>query len=159
MKIYENARIRVTLTDEQSAVWNDRRDRILSQAMSILGNRAEIKILETETISDEEAIATAIEELAYQHLTEHCRYNISETLMRMKGGHMMSEGMAADVAAARAYARNELRNDPTLIEAGRAALLLRTMTEKNYRQSKGHSDWQIEITGDMPEQIGLCRYR
>ena len=157
MKTYENARIRVTLTDEQSQKWHDSRALILSHAMSVLGNRSEAKILETETVSDDEATVSAIEELTYQYLSEHCRYNLSETLMRMNGGHRMSEGMSADVSAARAYARNELLNNPSLVELGRKSLNLAAMHEKQYRAARGNSEWQIEIIGDMPEQIGMCR--
>lgn len=159
MKTYENARIRVTLTDEQSAKWNDRRDLILSHAMSVLGNRSEAAILETETVSDDEANESAIEELTYQYLSEHCRYNLAETLMRMNGGHRMSEGMSADVSAARTYARNELLNNPDFIELGRKSLMMRADDEKQYRRARGNSEWQIEIIGLMPKQIGMCRYQ
>jgi hypothetical protein len=159
MKTYENARIRVTLTEEQSARFDDRRDIILSHAMSVLGNRAEAAILETETVSDAEATESAVEELTYQYLSEHCRYNLGETLMRMNGGHRMSEGMSADVSAARAYARNELLNNPSLVELGRKSLTLRAEDEKQYRRARGNSEWQIEIIGSMPKQIGMCRYQ
>jgi len=159
MKTYENARIRVTLTDEQSAKWNDRRDLILSHAMSVLGNRSEAKILETETVSDDEATASALDELTYQYLSEHCRYSLAETLMRMNGGHRMSEGMSADVSAARAYARNELLNNPSLVELGHKSLSFAAMHEKQYRINRGNSEWQIEIIGAMPAWIGMCRYQ
>lgn len=157
MKIYENSKIRVTLTNDQSAKFDDCRDLILSHAMSILGNRAKAAILETETVSDAEANEAAIEELTYQYLSEHCHYDLGETLMRLNGRHRMSEGMAADVEAARAYACNELLNNPDLVELGRKSLELRAEDEKQYRRARGDSEWQIEIIGSMPEQIGMCR--
>ena len=159
MKTYENTRIRVTLTDEQSAKWNNRRDLILSHAMSVLGNRSEAKILETETVSDDEAAASAIEALTYQYLSEHCRYNLAETLMRMNGGHRMSTGMSSDVSAAKTHARNELLNNPSLVDLGRKSLSFATMHEIQYRTARGNSEWQIEIIGEMPTWIGMCRYQ
>ncbi len=159
MKIYENARIRVTLTDEQSARFNDRRDLILSHAMRVLGHRSELSILATETVSDDEARTETMEILTYQYLSEHCRYNLGETLMRMNGGHRMSCGMSADVDAAHAQARNELIENPALIELGRKSLADKLNLDRKYSGRIASSEWQIEIIGDMPKQIGMCRYQ
>lgn len=158
MKIYENTRIRVTLTEEQSQRFNHSRGEILSHAMAVLGNRSERAILETETISNEDVEQETIEELTYQYLSEHCRYNLNNVLMRMYGGYRMSEGMQADVSAAKMYARSALINNPKLIEIGKKSLQLRANEEKRYRQSRANSNWKIEIIGEMPKQIGMCRY-
>jgi len=71
----------------------------------------------------------------------------------------MSEGMIADVNAAKVYARTELKNNPHLLSIGREILEKRAGDEKEYRQNKAKSEWQIEIIGDMPAQIGMCRYQ
>lgn len=158
MKTYENARILVSLTDEQSAKYQDCRAEILSHAMSVIGNRSEAEILETEEISDDDATEATTEELIYQYLAEHCRYNLSETLMRLRGGHRMSEGMSADVSAAEAFAALELRNNPELLDIGRKILAAAAEREQKYRRSRANSEWNIEIIGPMPAQIGMCRY-
>jgi len=159
MKTYENERIRVILTDEQAEKWEDRRDLILSHAMSILGNRSEARILESEIVSDDEAKASALDELTYQYLAEHGRYNLNETIMRMGIGRAMPVGMWGDVNAAREYAKLELMNDPGLIELGRKFIESARFNEIQYRKGRGSSDWQIKIIGKMPKQIGMCRYQ
>jgi len=48
MPVYENSRIRVTVSNEISARFDNSRALILSQAMVILGNRSEAGLLEAE---------------------------------------------------------------------------------------------------------------
>ena len=128
MQTFENDRIRVTVSDELAKQYDAEyiahlqgkqtpeqilRGLVLSDAMSILGNSSEAALLESEPITGQQIEDRAIELLTIQHLIEHCRYNVGETLMRMNGGHRMSLGMAADVDAANSWARNELRTNRT----------------------------------------------
>lgn len=71
---------------------------------------------------DAAATELALENLTYEALTEPggCRYRVSEVIMRSRGGHRMSEGMAADLDAAKAVARRSLR-ERGLTEADRDA--------------------------------------
>lgn len=158
-KIYENAKIRVTLTDEQSLKFDDDRAFILSHAMRVLGNQSEVRLLTTETHNENDVEAAAINELTYAYLSEHHRYNMAETIMRMNGGHRMSQGMVADVEAAKMYARHEMINNPErTITIGTRALELETDDEIQYRNRFANSTWDIQVIGEMPEQIGMCRY-
>lgn len=196
--IVENHRLRVTLPKEEFERIG--RYGVFNNAMRMLGARSELSLLEKESIPESEIVAAAREKLVFDHLSEHCRYNLNETLMRMDGGHRMSPGMAEDVARAKAYAdgvlspisaeqlrnwysaRYEAGNEPNRREldiqrlrAGRginedAEKILAEAAEeleksrhheKEYRSRftglcKG---WDIEIIGEMPEQIGLCRYQ
>jgi hypothetical protein len=181
MQTFENNRIRVTVSDDVAAKYYERsfylahiqgtqtheqilRGLILSDAMSILGNASELEILEAlggaNAIRDMDIENTALDMLTYEYLAEHCRYNLSETLMRMAGGHRMSEGMEADVYSAKLYAVRELTNNPKPA-MGRAEKTLKYLKqcEINYRRAKSSREgFEIEIIGPMPEHIGLCRF-
>jgi hypothetical protein len=73
----------------------------------------------------------------------------------------MSEGMQRDVSAATVYATTELRENPNhpAISDARESIINRIEVEKKYRESRANSDWEIEIIGTMPSQIGMCRYQ
>ncbi len=160
MKTYENRTIRVTLTDEQSARWNDCRATILSHAMVVLGNRSEGKIVATETPTDEEIRTEAIERLRDEFILEHCRYNPCDVLMRLATGRIMSAGMWRDVETAVAHAHEEIERNPLPhLTSAREALQRRIDDEIRYRRSRANSEWNIEIIGIMPSQIGMCRYQ
>jgi hypothetical protein len=168
MKTFKNDTIMVTITDEIAISyeeWASRRGQtlrgvILSQAMSILGNESEKKLLEHESFSEQEIEAEAMNALIFEYLSEHCRYNLAETLMRTNGGHRMPPGMAADVSAARSYAQNELSNNRReSLEIGRKSLKMDKSADLEYRTARSKRDgWEIEILGPMPSQIGMCRY-
>ncbi len=174
----QNDRIRVTVSDDVAAEYSERsiylahiqgtqtpeqiqRGLVLSDAMSILGNSSEVTILESEPITEHEIEDRVIELLTIQHLIEHCRYNVGETLMRMNDGHRMSLGMEADVEAARSWAHNKLRtNRSESMEIGKKSIIDERDRNLRYRQAKSNRDgFQIEIIGPMPSEIGLCRYQ
>jgi hypothetical protein len=160
MKTYENARIRVTLTDEQSANFDDCRATILSHAMRILGNRSEVNILENEQPEEREIRNEAFDILKHEHLQEHCHYNYGELLMRMMGGHRMSDGMHRDIENANIYASEMLERNPApYLERAKQSLADRQQLELRYRHRFADQNWDIQIIGDMPEQIGMCRYQ
>lgn len=193
-----NARIRVTTSEEDF----DKHGRatILSDAMRQLGNTAELKLVESEPITEDQVREAAYDILVVEYLKEHCNSDFHKTIMRMHGGHRMSQGMQNDVAEARAYAdgvmspitncqlmnrmselmdENEGR-DPhpreikklrlqrnldglsadTAIEAAYEVLQSGRENELAYRDhfANFRNAWKIEIIGDMPEQIGMCRY-
>ncbi len=176
MKIYENSKIRVTVPDEivedlqpeadrlvclQGSQNSDQilRGLVLSRAMEVLGNRSEFKILEAEKINSDEAKKVALEYLAYEYLSNgHCRYALSEVLMRMNGGHQMSPGMAADVDVAKLYAQKRWMENPNEIMAiGHEMLLYSKNLDVSYRRKKMQSQYKIEILANLPKQIGTCR--
>lgn len=158
-KIYENARIKVTLTDEQSETWDNSREKILSHAMSVLGNQSECKLMRNEVDTVDEIECAGLDALTYNYLSEHHRYNLTETIMRMNGGHRMSMGMSADVESARLYAQNELlTNREDVLRIGAESLKHTQSTELKYREQRAKTEWDIAVIGEMPEQIGMCRY-
>lgn len=158
-KLYENNRIRVTLTDEQSTVFNDSREKILSHAMRVLGNQSESRILKSESHGAEDVEYAALQELTYEYLSKHHRYDLTETIMRLNGKHRMSKGMIADVDAAKRYAQHRMIEDPEQAAViGRRALDIELKSEVKYRDRFANNAWDIQIIGEMPEQIGMCRY-
>lgn len=157
--VYENDRIRVVLTDEQSTAFDDSREKILSHAMRVLGNQSEARILKSEGHQEDEVKDAALRELTYEYLSGHHRYDLTETIMRFNGGHRMSKGMAADVDAAKHYAQHRIIEDPEQATAiGRRALNIELNSEIKYRGRFANNTWDIQIIGEMPEQIGMCRY-
>lgn len=128
MRTVENDRIRVTVTEK---IWSSFRERaenhawlmghqdiecvqrglVLSEAMSRLGNASEAQRLKTDAIDPHEVLKLAEEILVEEHLREHCRYNVNEILMRIRGGHRISEGAKRDVDNARAWAGACLNSD------------------------------------------------
>lgn len=193
-----NARIRVTTSEEDFKKYG--RATILSDAMRQLGNASELKLIESEPITEDQVRAEAYDILVFEYLKEHCHYDLQKTLIRMHGGHRMSRGMQNDVDEARAYADGimfPISNDQLMrrmsklmaenkgryphprelkkirlqrnldgltadaaIEAACKTLQAQRKTELGYRDhfANFRNDWKIEIIGDMPEQIGTCRY-
>jgi hypothetical protein len=178
---------------------------VFNDAMRALANRSEAKKIQNEPVDHNEVISLAHETLVADYLAGNGRYNFNDTMMRLQGGHRMSAGMQAEVAAANAYAvgvlkpvepqklidwvseffkthddspesnreyRQQLKIEKLKIGAGvdhDAAEVLASaleilerqrMDEIKYRQAIGGrcADWKIEIVGEMPEQIGMCRY-
>lgn len=160
MKIYENDRIRVKVTDEQSAAFDDNRALILSHAMRILGNRSEVALLEREEPTESEIVNEAFDIIFHEHLQQHCHYEYMSVVSRMNMGARMSDGMKRDIENARTYASSEIeRNPEPYIEQARQLLDQEKQLELRYRHRFADQDWDIEIIGDMPDQIGLCRYQ
>lgn len=199
----ENGTLRVTLpTEEYNRIG---RYGVFNDAMRVLGNRSEAEQLANEPIDPTEIMQVAREQLIYEYLSENCRYSLSETMMRMNGGHRMSPGMAEDVSKANAYASGVLApitheqltdwactyfrqnkcDTPQQERAFTRAVTIKRMelgdgtsaarvladaaeslehsrqSELQRRSAIGNTcrNWKIEIIGDMPEQIGLCRYQ
>ena len=163
MQTFENGRIRVTLTDEQFDSFGGGRATILSHAMMVLGNRCEAALLdsENEQPTGAEIIKTALDDIMIEYLSEHCRYNVNETIMRYITARIMPQGMRREIESAIAYAQNELCENPkhTALSAARESLIRRIEDEKTYRKSRARCNWKIEIIGPMPEQIGMCRFQ
>ena len=158
-KLYENARISVKLTDEQSANFDNSREKILSHAMKVLGNQSEYNILSSETSTADEVEEAATKTLMYDYLSEHHSHDLTETIMRLNGGYRMSRGMSADVEAARMFAKNELINNREhAMKVGVKSIQCDHSVEMKYRNRYSGNDWNITIIGEMPEQIGMCRY-
>lgn len=160
----ENHTLRVTLpSDEFEKIG---RYGVFNDAMRMLGNRSEAAILKNEPVDDDEVFLLARSSLVTEWIVENGRYNTNETLMRMDGGYRMSIGMQRDVDRARAYADKIMNTDgdPQAIDAlinARAILERERAIELKYRNaiSTWCHGWNIEIIGEMPEQIGMCRYR
>lgn len=151
-----NGRLRVTLPESNFRS----REHVFTGAMRVLGHRSELTIPVPEP-TEAEIQERAIENLTYEYLTENCRYNVGETIMRMMGGHMMSDGMAADVAAAGAAARRELRENPEpYMQEAKQQIHDQLRRDREYHEniSSYCQDWKIEIIGPMPERIGTCRF-
>jgi putative transposon-encoded protein len=157
MTIFENNRIRVEITDEQSAAWNHDRAKILSRAMQILGNRSESQCMESDVYTDEEYIAEGISAFVSDYLVEKFPDNCGEILMRMRENRRLAPGMVRGIAGANAFANSKPRDE--IINRGKKSIEYDIATEKNYRHRFDKNDWKIEIIGDMPEQIGMCRYK
>lgn len=157
MPIFENNRIRVTLTDEQSVAWNHDRAKILSRAMEILGNRSEAQCMESDVYSEEEYITEGISAFISDYIVEKFPDKCGEILMRMREGRRIPHQWAMGITAANALANSKPREE--IIARGKKSIEFSLKTEKNYRHRFDKNDWKIEIVGDMPEQIGMCRYK
>lgn len=151
-----NDRLRVTLPGSEFVS----REQVFTVAMRVLGHRYETTMPPVEP-TDEEIEQAAFDGLMYEFLAEDCRYNLGEVIMRLRGGHKMSEGMSAAVEAAGVRARHEFRNNP----APHLAEAKQRLTDVLNLDARYHAmiaawcpNWQIEIIGDMPDQIGMCRY-
>jgi hypothetical protein len=152
-----NDRLRVTLPVSE---FRGRQD-VFAAAMRVLAHRLELQIPTPEP-TEAEIQEYAIENLTHEYLVEHCRYNVGETIMRMMGGHRMSEGMAADVEAARSAARRELRENPEHhMNEARQQIQNNLDSDYQYHTSIARccQNWKIEIIGPMPTQIGMCRFQ
>lgn len=156
-----NDRLRVTLP----AIEYRSREDVFTRAMRTLGNRSELKLLDTDPAPTEDEItARALQNLTIDALTECCRYNISTVIMRWLGGHRMSSGMEADLVAAQSRARMELRDNPKkYMDEACAAFKRERDLDKRYRAWRAGdcANWRIEILDPaiMPEQTGMCRYQ
>lgn len=152
-----NDTLRVTLPlDEYHGRYN-----VFHRAMRMMGNSSEHELLLREGIPENEIEHEAFECLRDEWIIENTRYSPSEVLMRLNGGHRMSEGMRADVSAACIHAARELRENRTAaLASARASIQIRHDAELKYRShyARDCEGWKIEIIGVMPEQIGLCRY-
>lgn len=157
MPIFENNRIRVDLTDEQSLAWNHDRAKILSHAMQILGNRSESQCLESDVYSEEEYITEGINAFVSDYIVEKFHDNCGEILMRMRENRRLAPGMIRGITAANAIANSKSREE--IIDRGKKSIEFALKTEKSYRHRFDKNDWKIEIRGNMPEQIGMCRYK
>ena len=153
-----NNRLRVTLPQSEYRG----RYNTFTRAMRMLGNKSELRLLESESVSDEELERVATECARDEYLIENTHYRPAEVMMRLYGGHIMSEGMRADVRAATTHAMRELRdNRDSLLSQARTSLQFHRDNEICYRQHYANDcrGWKIEIIAPMPEQIGMCRYQ
>lgn len=157
MPIFENNRIRVMLTDEQATAWGNDRAKILSRAMQILGNRSEAQCMESDVYSDEEYITRGLSAFVSDYIVEKFPDNCGEILMRMRENRRLAPGMVRGITAANAIANSKPREE--IIDRGKKSIEFDLKTEKPYRHRFDKNDWKIEIIGDMPEQIGMCRYK
>jgi hypothetical protein len=157
MPIFENSRIRVNLTDEWAAAWGNDRAKILSRAMEILGNRSEAQCMGSDIYTDEEYIAEGISAFISDYIVEKFPDNCGEILMRMRENRRLAPGMIRGIAGANAFANSKPREE--IIDRGKKSIEFDISIEKKYRHRFDKNDWKIEIIGDMPEQIGLCRYK
>lgn len=152
-----NSRIRVTLPESNFRS----REHVFTGAMRVLGHRSELNIPVLEP-TDDEVRALAIENLTMKYLSENCRYNLYETLMRMIGGHIVPGGMQADIAAAIACAQLELNENPAPhIQEAKQQIHEQMRRDREYHERIASCciNWKIEIIGPMPTQIGTCEYR
>lgn len=157
MKIFENKRIRVKLTDEQAGKFDNDRAKILSHAMVILGNQSELNHLNQDTYTDDEYIEAGLNAFFYDQLVESHPDNVGEIIYRLENNHRIPQRWAISISGAQAHAAAHERDE--IIERGKQAIEFDQKIEKNYRGRFSKSDWNIEIIGDMPEQIGMCRYK
>lgn len=218
MQTFQNSRIRVTVSNNIVAEFSRQitlcslgknetpeqavRGRILSAAMSKLGNRSELTHMNNEQIENEDVIKVAHSILMHQYLEEHSKYNVNETLFRYTNGHHLFEGQALEIDSANAYAKgvlspmsaqesrkeiikylslgkNDTANPRTIktiskrmalfsnaadVSAAQAilesanSLFYQKQVEMDYREKMARDDgWTIEVIGDLPEIIGVCR--
>ena len=156
MPIFENNRIRVTLTESQATAWQNDRANILSRAMQILSNRSEAALMEKDTYSDDEYIAEGIEAFFSDHIVENFPDNCGELFMRLRGGYKIPQQWQPRILEAQEIAKSKSRQET--ITRGKKAIEFSTSNEKKYRHRFDKNDWKIEIIGDMPKQIGMCRF-
>jgi len=157
MKIFENKRIRVELTEEQSARFDNDRAKILSQAMKILGNQSEAHQLEGDIFTDDECFEEGLQSYFYDVLSKHHPDDIGEIIYRLNNGHRIPQRWNMSISGAKQQASAQPRDE--IIKRGRQAIKADQILEKKYRHRFDDSDWKIEIIGDMPEQIGMCRFK
>jgi len=158
--ILVNANETITVEVSPKYLEEHGKQNILADAMRTLGHQSEIRLMESEPLDLEAAKIVREENFLYEYLVDHCRYNLSETLMRMNGGHRMSAAMAADVSASHVYAARQME-DVTNAEIKKIAQELRDFDLKHSRRFADAGELKITILCPeaMPEQIGLCRYR
>jgi len=156
-KIYENKRIRVELTDEQAAKFDNDRGKILSRAMQILGNQSEAQQMDSDPVTENECFDEGLKSYLYDYLTEKHPDNVGEIIYRLTNGHRIPKRWAMSISGGKAKATSQQRDD--IIKRGKQAIESELILEKTYRHRFDNSDWNIEIIGDMPEQIGMCRFK
>lgn len=157
MRTFENKRIRVELTDEQAAKFDNDRAKILSHAMVILGNQSESKQLDKDEYTDDEYYENGTHAFFFDHLADQHPDNVGEIIYRLENNHRIPRRWAMSISGAQAHASSHTRDE--IIERGKKAIEFDQKLEKKYRNRFNDSDWNIEIIGDMPEQIGMCRYK
>ena len=157
MKIFENKRIRVELTDEQAAKFDNDRALILSHAMKILGNQSESQLIDQDTYTDEEYFNEGVHAYFFDWLAEENPENVGEIIYRLENNHRIPRRWSMSISGAHAHASSHTQDE--IIERGRQAIKSDLAIEKKYRSRFDTSDWNIEIIGDMPEQIGTCRFK
>ena len=167
MKTFQNARVRVTIPDTDYERFLERaghdevkaRGHILSEAMVKLANAKAAKDLaEAPSFPEEELVRVATNMLVLRHLSEHSHYEIGMLMQRWQGGHIMSAGMQCDINAAHGYAIAQLHGPyrQNWLNEAEKSLKLDHEVELKYRQQRGNwANWQLEIIGAMPSQIGL----
>lgn len=94
---------------------------ILSEAMSILGNASQVKILERDPVgtSPREVMALAVDLLTLDHIEREGKYDYRRVAQRMAGNHPMSSGMSVALSRGRAYAQGVLRPLSALAALGK----------------------------------------
>jgi hypothetical protein len=154
MKTYANSRILVTIPNALSAEFGDDRGKILSRAMNIISHRAEAIRVAAERIDERSVAARAQEILVRRFLSEpgKCRCDVNITMLRAQMGRAMSEGMAADYAAAVGYAQNALANETDEAAAALAAARLQAESvrtrEVEYHNRRSAGAWEITVIGE-----------
>lgn len=157
MPIFENKRIKVELTDEQAAKFDNDRALILSHAMKIIGNQSESQLMDQDTYTDEEYFNEGVHAYFFDRLAEEHPENVGEIIYRLENNHRISQRWSMSISGAHAHASSHTRDE--IIDRGRQAIKYNQAIEKKYRSRFDKSDWNIKIIGDMPEQIGMCRFK
>lgn len=219
MQTFQNSRIRVTVSEKTVAKFVRQitpaslgqhetpdqavRGRILSAAMSKLGNHSELALMRNEYIENQEVIKLAHSILMHRYLVEHSKYDVGQMLFRYENDHRLSVGQSIEIDSANAYAqgllspiakqearqevikylggldKDDIANSRAINAMGeRMALLSNTdnasakwaiseavnmlttskQFEIDYRSVMANQDgWVIEVVGDLPSQIGVCR--
>lgn len=219
MQTFQNSRIRVTVSEKIVAKFASQitpaflgkhekpeqavRGRILSAAMTKLGNLHELANVRNEQVDNRKVIELAHNILARHHLLRHSKYDINNLLFRYENGYLLTQGQSLEISRANAYAKGLL--SPISMQEARLesikclkdlgednsakARAVNTMSEKisllvnadnasaewaiaeaakllttskqfemDYRSAMAKSDgWVIEVIGDLPSQIGVCR--
>ena len=157
MVVFENKRIRVELTDEQAAKFDNDRGKILSHAMRILGNQSEAQNVDSDIFTEDEYFEQGIQSYFYDDLVKKHPDHIGEIIYRINNRHRIPQRWAMSISGAKTYASAQPRDE--IINRGKQAIEAELILESKYRHRFDNSDWKIEIIGDMPEQIGMCRFK
>lgn len=157
MPVFENKRIRVELTDEQAAKFDNDRGKILSQAMRILGNQSEAQQLDADIYTADECFEEGLQSYFYDYLAKQHPDNVGEIIHRLNNKHRIPQRWAMSISGAKAHASAQPRDE--ILKRGKQAIEAEQTLEKKYRHRFDDSDWKIEIIGDMPDQIGMCRFK
>ena len=151
-----NKRLEVTLPKETFEQLG--RERVFTVAMLTLGNQSELKLLRKETSYEDYLLKTAAEAAFADALLQNCRHDFLETIRRYHGNHRLSIGQQADIDLALSEAEKNIA-DPEKRQRYIDIAKGSAETELNYRTKMSKNDWHIQIIGNMPEQIGTCRFQ